>query len=290
MLQRSLALVLVLVVFPGCESRTEFRGETRLSFRFDPADSAMSPDALRSELVGNIERRLRAASIRQFRVQSKTEQEISVDVPSTVSDLGRIKQLVTTGGRLTFHLVPEGETADADLDRYEDDERKYLDALAKQRQHVREADAKEKAEPALAEPQPPVPVLPARIVRRNADEQRMLLENIATAHLSVAALKDASVVRDESGRWALGIEFTSQDATRFAILTQNAIGRHLAIVLDDRVLTIPVIHSRIDARAMITATFDENKVQDIAALLEGGSLPAKLEFASEEPLDTPTSE
>ena len=288
MLQRVLALVFVSLVLLGCESRTEFAGGTRLKFRFDPTESAISPAALRSELVSTIEKRLDLAGVRQFRVQSEERNRISVNVPSTVSDLDQIKRLVTMRGRLTFHVVSEEGVLDANLDYYENEERAYRDALGKWRERVREWNVKKNKEPAFSEPRPPKPSPPQRIVRTDSHGQRMLLENTGTGRVTGAILEDAYIIsRDEHEQPALGIRFTSEDGARVGAMTEENMERWLAIVLDGTIRSIPVINTRIERRAQIfNGRFSSNELQDLVVVLQSGPLPVSFEFAGDESLST----
>lgn len=63
----------------------------------------------------------------------------------------------------------------------------------------------------------------------------------------------------------------------FAELTQNGIGRQLAIVLDNKVMSAPVIRSVIaGGQGEISGNFTAEQASDLALVLRTGALPAKL--------------
>lgn len=73
------------------------------------------------------------------------------------------------------------------------------------------------------------------------------------------------------------MEFTPKGAQLFSELTRDNVGRALAIVLDDTVLSAPVINGPITGRsAQITGQFTLEEAQQLALLINAGALPAPL--------------
>jgi preprotein translocase subunit SecD len=79
------------------------------------------------------------------------------------------------------------------------------------------------------------------------------------------------------------VEFTlkPQGAEAFAELTGNNVGSGLAIVLDGRVVSAPVINSRISDRGQIEGSFTQQEVQDLVTTLRSGALPAGITYLEE---------
>lgn len=74
----------------------------------------------------------------------------------------------------------------------------------------------------------------------------------------------------------------SGGARLFERITAENVKRRLAIVLDNRVYSAPVIQERIGGgRASITGTFDMKEARDLAIVLRAGALPAPVEIAEE---------
>ena len=74
----------------------------------------------------------------------------------------------------------------------------------------------------------------------------------------------------------------SSGARLFEQITAANVKRRLAIVLDNRVYSAPVIQERIGGgRASITGSFDIKEAKDLAIILRAGALPAPVEIIEE---------
>jgi preprotein translocase subunit SecD len=81
----------------------------------------------------------------------------------------------------------------------------------------------------------------------------------------------------EQGRPVVSFRFDSVGAKRFGNATQKNVGRPFAIVLDNRVISAPVIREPILGGAgIISGSFSVQEVNDLALLLRAGALPAPL--------------
>jgi len=90
-------------------------------------------------------------------------------------------------------------------------------------------------------------------------------------------LKNAYVGFDNMGRIAVDIEFNSVGAQKFAKITNENVGRLLAIVLDQKVQSAPQIREPIyGGRAQITGNFTDKEAKKLAIVLRAGALPAPL--------------
>jgi preprotein translocase subunit SecD len=71
-------------------------------------------------------------------------------------------------------------------------------------------------------------------------------------------------------------------ARLFEQITAANVRRRLAIVLDNRVYSAPVVQERIaGGRASITGSFDIKEARDLAIILRAGALPAPVEIVEE---------
>ncbi len=112
------------------------------------------------------------------------------------------------------------------------------------------------------------------------DGQRFRLEQeqvLSGEHISDARLG----FNPESGQPVINFRLDSRGANIFSKLTGDNIGRALAIVLDDRVLTAPVIRSMIGANGEISGNFTVPEASNLALMLRAGALPAKLHVIEE---------
>ena len=91
-------------------------------------------------------------------------------------------------------------------------------------------------------------------------------------------IRRAWVTRDDLGQPAVGFSLTREGGRRFAELTSANIGRQLAIVLDDKVQSSPVIETPITGGEGIIRGFSSQEAVDLALLLQAGALPASMTF------------
>ena len=87
---------------------------------------------------------------------------------------------------------------------------------------------------------------------------------------------------DQNGQIHVALEFNSRGGSIFERITGDNIGRRMAIVLDGKVYSAPVIQSRISGgKAVITGNFTLAEAQDLAVVLRAGSLPAPVTVLEE---------
>ncbi|MBQ7593011.1 MAG: protein translocase subunit SecD [Synergistaceae bacterium] len=98
--------------------------------------------------------------------------------------------------------------------------------------------------------------------------------------LSGKDLDNAEVNPDSLGRMGVSLEFNSNGARLFEDATARLIGKQLAIVLDNVVISAPVVQDRIGGgRAQITGRFTADEAGRLAIMLKAGALPVAVEIA-----------
>lgn len=117
---------------------------------------------------------------------------------------------------------------------------------------------------------------------KDEDGKPILLSK--TASLTGDAIKDASVGMDQYGLPSVKLEFNEKGIDVFSMLTGEHIGERLAIVLDGKIHSAPVIRSKIDSgEAEITrgAGFSPEEANDLRIVLRSGALPAPMVIEEE---------
>ncbi|MFP3383183.1 MULTISPECIES: protein translocase subunit SecD [Tritonibacter] len=95
-------------------------------------------------------------------------------------------------------------------------------------------------------------------------------------------LVDAQPAFDQNGQPAVNFRFNTAGARKFGDYTAQNIGAPFAIVLDDEVISAPVIRSHIPGGSgIITGNFSVEESTNLAVLLRAGALPAELQFLEE---------
>ncbi|MBI3083043.1 MAG: protein translocase subunit SecD, partial [Candidatus Omnitrophica bacterium] len=99
--------------------------------------------------------------------------------------------------------------------------------------------------------------------------------------LTGAILTDAWVEPGELGLPEVSFRLNKDGAKAFGLLTGANINRRLAIVLDGKVQSAPVIQSRITDAGQITGRFTREEAHDLAIVLRAGALPAPISVEEE---------
>lgn len=92
---------------------------------------------------------------------------------------------------------------------------------------------------------------------------------------------DARPSFDEAQKICVAMEFNAEGAKKFADITGRYLHQNIAIVLDGKVQTAPVVQSVIpNGRAQITGNFSDEIAKKYSIVLRAGSLPAPVQKAS----------
>jgi preprotein translocase subunit SecD len=99
------------------------------------------------------------------------------------------------------------------------------------------------------------------------------------AVLTGDVLQDARVTIGDFNEPIVSLAFDSKGAREFDVLTAANIGKRMAVVLDGKIYSAPVIRDRISGgRAVIEGTFTTAEANDLAVVLRAGALPAPLKI------------
>jgi preprotein translocase subunit SecD len=123
-----------------------------------------------------------------------------------------------------------------------------------------------------------------RLDKQSKEERRVPYVVQKRALLTGAELTRADVSADPNspGNWQVAIEFTPNGTRVFGEITEQNVGRHLAIILDGNLYSAPRINERIPGgRAVITGQFTVDDARDLAIVLRAGALPAPVKILEE---------
>ncbi|MBF0271042.1 MAG: protein translocase subunit SecD [Magnetococcales bacterium] len=199
--------------------------------------------------IQTIRSRIDQFGVSEPSLQKQGEERILLQLPG-LNDPARAKTLIGRTARLEFKLVDEkGDLAAALAGNVPaDDQLLYEERGGKKGQK------------------------PVR--------QPLLLKK--RTNLTGDLLTDARVNFDQFGEAMVSITFNHQGARKFAQLTGEHVGERMAIVLDDKVYSAPVLREKIEGgRAQITGNFTMEDAHDLAIVLRAGALPAPVTILEE---------
>jgi preprotein translocase subunit SecD len=94
-------------------------------------------------------------------------------------------------------------------------------------------------------------------------------------------LRTARRSQDQYGQPAVSFTLNPEGATKFGAYTGAHIGDRMAIVLDNKVRSAPVIRGQISDSGIIEGNFTVQGAEDLALVLRAGALPASITYLEE---------
>jgi preprotein translocase subunit SecD len=191
-----------------------------------------------------IERRVNELGTVEPLIQRQGADRVLVQVPG-LQDPTRLKELLGKTAKLDFRMVDQSMTAE---------------------QAQGQGRAPPESEILMSSTQPKTPYL---------IEKRVLV--------SGGELTDAQPGFDQrTNEPIVSFRFNTAGARKFAQATQENVGRPFAIVLDNEVISAPVIREPIlGGSGQISGSFTVQSANDLAILLRAGALPAPLTILEE---------
>ncbi|HZP07878.1 protein translocase subunit SecD [Methyloceanibacter sp.] len=201
--------------------------------------------------IETIRRRVDAFGTTEPSIQREGRDRVLVQVPG-IQDVERLKKLIGETGKLEFKLVDPSVNA----------------AQVAETKQVPIGDELIYGNPPSGAPpgSPQIPyVLKSQVL------------------VSGQNLVDAQASFDQrTGEPVVTFRFDAAGAKRFAMVTQENVGLPFAIVLDNKVISAPVIREPIlGGTGQISGNFTVQEANDLAVLLRSGALPAKLTVIEE---------
>ncbi len=186
--------------------------------------------------------RLNKIGVAEIPISSSGERNIIVELPD-VQDPQQAKAMIGTAAQLEFRLVERvGSSAEEILFEYDGE-------------------------------------LPAgtEILPGQGHKEYYLVEKYAD--VTGKMLRDASpAFSQQELKHYIAFKLTDEGGERFGELTGSNVGRPLAIILDDVVISAPVIQSKITTEGSITGNFTPDAARELALLLKSGSFVAPVTF------------
>ncbi len=189
-----------------------------------------------------VRRRVDETGTREPIIQRQGQTRILLQVPG-LKDPERLKELLGKTARLSFHMVDMTVNAESAL---------------------------------RAGPPPGRRVLPLEDGR---GRDHIVIERRAMLGGDLLTQANATF---EQGQPAVSFRFNTIGARKFGEITTQNVGKPFAIVLDQKVISAPVIREPIPGGSgIISGNFTVETANDLALLLRAGALPAPLEVIEE---------
>jgi preprotein translocase subunit SecD len=222
------------------------------AFTMRPNIAAQLRQEAVNQALETIERRVNELGVAEPLVARQgAADQILVQLPG-VEDVQRAKDIISTTALLELKLVEDGpySTREAALQRYNNQLPSDLEIL-----------------PGRTEGDGGVGGAGFYVVRR-------------AAAVAGSDLRSATQSIDQYNRPAVDFTLKQDAAVRFGRFTETNLGKPLGIVLDNRVMSAPILQGRITDRGQITGITRE-EMGDLVITLKSGALPASLTYLEE---------
>ncbi|HUI80127.1 MAG TPA: protein translocase subunit SecD [Bryobacteraceae bacterium] len=94
-------------------------------------------------------------------------------------------------------------------------------------------------------------------------------------------MRNARPGQDEFRKWETNFTLSQDGGKRFGQYTEKNVGNRLAVVLDNNIVSVATIQSRIEDSGRITGLGSEDEAVDLSRYLRSGSLPAGINYLEE---------
>ncbi len=202
----------------------------------------LTRDAVRQS-IEIIRRRIDELGTTEPSIQQQGDKRIIVQAPG-VDDPEELKRIIGTTAKLSFHLLDNSVTIQEAMNGRVPPGARLL--------------------PSIEEDEPPV------LIKR-----RVMVsgEDLVTA---------SGEFNQQTSEWVVSFRFNTSGARKFGDATRQNVGRPFAIVLDDEVISAPVIREPIlGGSGQISGSFTVDSANELAILLSAGALPAPLKIEEE---------
>ncbi len=252
-----LALLLLLCVGFGCKTFSRLTNKGGTVYTVEIGTSEPNKDEIVERAVKVTRSRMDAlgADGEVARIPDKPNQ-ISVKLYGAQNDPERIKKFLFTTNQLELKKV-----AGSNLQTFPTKEAAEKTATAEQE------------------------ALPYLEIAEASSQKFIIVEKKAV--ITGEDIRDASAFSTSGNEGNYQISFTlkPEGAAKFGDWTGKNIGQYLAIVLDKKVLSAPVIRGQIFDNGQIDGRFTRASAEDLALSLNSGYLPATMKLLEEKPFE-----
>ncbi len=215
----------------------------------DPARIQIEDQAVR-QAVETIRNRVDALGVAEPVIQRQGDDRVVVQLPG-VDDPARVKEIIGTTGLLELKLVDDKggpyPTREAALQAYGGNVPGDLEVVEG---FSEDSEA------------------------RTRTSIWYVLKRVAA--VTGRDLKNARIGTDKYQQPAVEFFLNAVGAEKFGRATGENIGKRLAIVLDKRVQSAPVINGKIESNGIIEGNFTAEKAEALTLVLKSGALPAEM--------------
>ena len=204
------------------------------------------------------------------------DDRILLQVPG-IKDTTDLKRKINQTAKLTFHLVNEDIAAQGAIPTTMPPST-FLVPTREGMQELRRINPKAAEEINAANPR----LTPEQICRRFQPQCIPVLKRVVVGGEDLDDAKATFENQQQGGRPIISFAFNGAGGRAFCTATRANIGKRLAIMLDNEIISAPVVQSAIcGGGGIISGSFTTQQTQEQSLLLRSGALPATLTIIEE---------
>lgn len=223
-----------------------YESEGKTSIRIRKAFFTQNQNSTIDRIIDVIRYRIDATGVQEITIQKQGDNGVLVQIPGA-NDRSAIKQILSQTGSLKFHLLDMNVTNKDIIDN-----------------------------------NLPLGVKILPLIKGDDDERKdVQLPVIMQSVMSGEMIADAQP-STHMGKHIVSFKLTDAGTRKFAEVTRSNVGKPLAIVLDNKIITAPMINEPIlTGSGQISGSFSFESAKEIAILLRSGSLPVPVKIVQE---------
>ncbi len=196
-----------------------------------------------NQIASIMEKRLNGSGTSEVRVTNDSNNRVVLEIPG-VKDPDRVRKLLHTTAQLQFWLIPQDIRINEDHDKGT---------------HTA-----------------------SRVGATGTSQELTDAEVLQSSYLVIQGTDldpdGCRVGMDSTGKTAVDFVIKPEAQEKFAHTTATNVDRQLAIVLDEKIQTAPVIKSEIRSNGQITGSYTPQEAQDLVVMLKAGALPVPVKI------------
>ncbi len=217
-------------------------------------------DKLLEQSIKILQRRIDESGTKEIDLQRQGHNQILLQVPG-VYDTDSLKRILGKTAKLTFHLVHESKN-DGRI------------GLGVKMLPIDEVSSKRNNK--------------GKNQKDDLNQNNIIVQNSTMVPVRIQVLmsgdmlSDAQATTNNMGSYVVQFKLSDVGAKIFADITARNKGKALAIVMDNKVISAPIINEAIPSGSgVISGNFNAESANELAVLLRSGALPTQLKIVEE---------
>lgn len=264
-----LLIALISLVFLPLNLGLDLRGGSLLIYAIPEVEGEEASNII-DNTIDIFQKRIDTLGIGEIRIRPAGERDIQIELPGKdATEVKRIKEILESLGKLEWRLVLEG----ADLEKL---------GVNKEREDALRERLEKEGREYKGPSSPHVKWFPYQKQKGRGEYLSMKPEDFLSGEKDIKSVSQGS---DRTGGRAVAFKIKPGSAYKMERLSEKNIGKKLAILFNDEIVSAPVLKTTISDEGIIESGmggFEEEEQKELIVTIQSGSLEIKPELRNEE--------